>query len=159
MTRLGDITVAAVQINGEIGKNEKNLLKIGNWMAEGSDSGADLVLFPELVITGHWCSSKSWSHAEKIPDGASVKRLEKLAAEHNITLSAGLSEIEAGVQYNTQVVIGPEGYLGKQRKLHMSGDEYFYYRAGSTMTPIDIGKCIVGIAICYDNLFPSFQGS
>jgi len=151
---LKDTTVAAVQMNGEIGKTEKNLEKVEDWTSKASESGADLVLFPELVITGHWCSPEAWSHAEKVPDGPSVRRLETISREYGVVVCAGLGEIESGVQYNAQVVVGPDGYLGKQRKLHMSGDEYFYYRPGSQINPIDVGRCIVGIVICYDNLFP-----
>ena len=31
-----------------------------------------------------------------------------------------MSEKESDIVYNTQVLVGPDGYLGKQRKLHLS---------------------------------------
>ncbi|HLQ44446.1 MAG TPA: carbon-nitrogen hydrolase family protein [Planctomycetaceae bacterium] len=50
--------------------------------------------------------------------------------------------------------MGPHGYLGKQRKLHMSRDEVMFYKGGRDMPVFDIGKCRLGSIICYDNQFP-----
>jgi predicted amidohydrolase len=80
--------------------------------------------------------------------------LVQLARQHRLFLCAGLSEKERDIVYNTQVLVGPDGYIGKQRKLHLSRDEVLYYKGGRSITVFDIGKCNVGIAICYDNEFP-----
>jgi N-carbamoylputrescine amidase len=52
------------------------------------------------------------------------------------------------------VLAGPEGYIGKQRKLHLSRDEVMFYKGGRELAVFDIGKCRVGTGICYDNQFP-----
>jgi predicted amidohydrolase len=114
---------------------------------------ADLVLFPELVVHGH-CTPNTWDLAEPVPDGPSVRRLAQLARHHRLVLCVGLSEKERDIVYNTQVLVGPEGYIGKQRKLHLSRDEVLYYKGGRDITVFDIGRCKVGIVICYDNQFP-----
>jgi predicted amidohydrolase len=51
-------------------------------------------------------------------------------------------------------VVGPGGYIGKQRKIHLSRDEVLHYKGGKDLPVFDLGKCRVGIAICYDNMFP-----
>ena len=89
-----------------------------------------------------------------MPDGPSVRRLVEIARRHGLFLSAGLSEKERDIVFNTQVLVGPEGYIGKQRKLHLSRDEVFYYKGGRDIPVFDIGACKVGIVICYDNQFP-----
>lgn len=149
-----DLTVAAVQMNAELGRVEDNLRKVRAWTAKASKSAADLVVFPELAITGHWCSSDSWKVSQAVPGGPAVAEVEKLARRHRLHISVGIGEKEQGVQYNTQVLVGPKGYIGKQRKLHMSSDEYFYFRTGTEMPVFDIGKCRIGTVICYDNVFP-----
>jgi len=149
-----DLTVAAVQMNAELGRAEKNLRKVRAWTGKASKSGAELVVFPELAITGHWCSSDSWKASQAVPGGPAVVEVEKLARRHKLHISIGIGEKEHGVQYNTQVLVGPKGYIGKQRKLHMSSDEYFYFRTGTEMPVFDIGKCRIGTVICYDNVFP-----
>ena len=65
-----------------------------------------------------------------------------------------MSEKERDIVFNTQVLVGPQGYIGKQRKLHLSRDEVFYYKGGREIPVFDIGPCKVGIVICYDNQFP-----
>src|SRR6185295_10711823 len=96
----------------------------------------------------------TWELAEPVPDGASTRRLVELASRHKLFLSVGLSEKERDIVYNTQVLVGPAGYIGKQRKLHLSRDEVMFYKGGREIAVFDIGKCKVGTVICYDNWFP-----
>ncbi len=145
--------VAAVSMNGFLGEPERVLAAIEGWCEQAEAVGADLVLFPELVVHGH-CTPNTWELAESVPDGRSVRVLEDIARRRHLVLCAGLSEMERDIVFNTQVLIGPEGYIGKQRKLHLSRDEVFYYKGGREIAVFDIGRCEVGIVICYDNQFP-----
>jgi predicted amidohydrolase len=145
--------VAAVSMNGFLGQPERVLAGIAGWCERAVAQKADLVLFPELVVHGH-CTPNTWELAEPVPDGPSVRRLIQLARQFRLVLCVGLSEKERDIVYNTQVLVGPDGYLGKQRKLHLSRDEVFYYKGGRDLTVFDIGPCKVGIVICYDNQFP-----
>jgi predicted amidohydrolase len=145
--------VAAVSMNGHLGEPERVLDDIAGWCARAATERADLVLFPELVVHGH-CTPNTWALAEPVPEGRSVQRLIQLARQHRLVLCVGLSEKERDVVFNTQVLVGPGGYVGKQRKLHLSRDEVLYYKGGRSINVFDIGKCHVGIAICYDNEFP-----
>ena len=112
-----------------------------------------MVVFPELVVHGH-CTPNTWELAEPIPEGRSVQWVIELARRHGMFVSFGLSEKERDIVYNAQVLVGPQGYVGKQRKLHPSRDEVMLYKGGREIVVFDIGKCKVGTAICYDNWFP-----
>ncbi len=149
-----DLRAAAIQMNAPLGQVEANLDQIEHWARVAVGEGAQLVCFPELSITGHWCAGEIWSASEAVPGGPSCRRLERLAAELGCVLSVGLAERDANVVFNTQVIIGPDGFLGRQRKLHMSADEYFHFRMGAAVHVIDIGLCKLGIGICYDTIFP-----
>ncbi len=149
-----DLRVAVVQMNALLGEVEGNLAQVEQFVRDAADRGAQLVCLPELAITGHWCAGDVWTASEAVPGGPSCSRLEALCRELGCFVSVGIAEREGGVAFNTQMVIGPEGYLGKQRKLHMSADEYFHFRMGGKMHIIDIGLCKLGIGICYDNTFP-----
>jgi predicted amidohydrolase len=140
-------------MNGLLGDPEQVLRAIDGWCARAAAEQAQLALFPELVIHGH-CTPNTWALAEPVPDGPSTARLLEMARRHRLVLCAGLSEKENDVVFNTQVLVGPAGYLGKQRKLHLSRDEVFYYKGGREMPVFDVGPCKVGIIICYDNQFP-----
>jgi predicted amidohydrolase len=145
--------VAAVSMNGYLGQPDRVLGGIARWCERAAAEHAQLVLFPELVIHGH-CTPNTWELAEPVPEGPSVHRLTQIARQYRLVLCAGLSEKERDIVYNTQVVVGPDGYIGKQRKLHLSRDECFFYKGGRDITVFDIGPCKIGIVICYDNQFP-----
>jgi predicted amidohydrolase len=145
--------VAAVSMNGFLGEPDRVLRAIDSWCERAAAERVELVLFPELVIHGH-CTPNTWAIAESVPDGPSVVRLVEIARRHRLNLCAGLSEKERDIVYNTMVLVGPDGYRGKQRKLHLSRDEVFYYKGGRELPVFDIGPCKVGIVICYDNQFP-----
>jgi predicted amidohydrolase len=147
------LRVAAVSMNGFLGEAQRVLGSIDTWCERAAAEKAELVLFPELVIHGH-CTPNTWALAEPVPEGPSVARLLEIARRHRLTLCAGLSEKERDIVYNTMVLVGPDGYCGKQRKLHLSRDEAFYYKGGRELPVFDIGPCKVGIVICYDNQFP-----
>lgn len=147
------IRVAAVSMNSFLGETEKNLARLGEFCRSAAADYADLVLFPELVVHGH-CTPNTWELAEAIPDGPSTRRLIEIAAKERLFLSVGMSEKERDIVYNTQVLVGPKGYIGKQRKLHLSRDEVSFYKGGRDISVFDIGKCKVGTVICYDNQFP-----
>ena len=147
------LRIAAVSMNGLLGETEKVLGEMDGWCRQATQQGAEFVLFPELVVHGH-CTPDTYQLAEAVPDGHSVGRLIELAEKHRLFLSAGLSEKENDLVYNTQVLVGPAGYIGKQRKLHLSRDEVLFYKGGRELPVFDIGKCKIGTVICYDNLFP-----
>ena len=147
------IRVAAVSMNSLLGQREQTLVTINNYCHEASASGVELILFPELVMHGH-CTPNTWEIAESVPDGPGVERLCQMAREHRLFISFGMSEKERDIVFNTQVLVGPDGYIGKQRKVHLSRDETFFYKGGKELPVLDIGKCRVGTVICYDNQFP-----
>jgi len=120
---------------------------------KAADAGARLVLFPELLIHSH-CNPKTWELAEAIPDGPTTERCIQIAKRYGLVLSVGISEKPRDIVFNTQFLVGPDGYIGKQRKIHMSRDETLYYKGGREIEVHDLGFCKVGTIICYDNQFP-----
>lgn len=150
-----DFKIAIIQHESVVMEKENNLKKIINLVNEAvKDKDVKLILMPELNITGHVGHSDIISQAEEVPNGNAVKTLEKTAAEKNVYICAGIAEIDNGVHYNTQFIVGPEGYVGKQRKIHLSGDEYFYFRGGSQINVFQLPFAKVGMIICYDNMHP-----
>src|ERR1051325_9102450 len=100
-------------MNSLLGETQRNLATVAEWCEQAAAEKAELVVFPELVVHGH-CAPNTWEVAEPVPDGPSVRRLVELAHQYRITLSVGMAEKERDVVYNTQVLVGPNGYIGKQ---------------------------------------------
>ena len=139
--------VAAVSMNSEIGKRAEVMEKIAGYTQQAVAEKAEFILFPELVVLGH-CTPNTFEIAEPVPNGPSVEKLCAIAASHGVFLSVGMSEKENDIVYNAQVLVGPDGYIGKQRKIHMSRDEVLYFKGGREIRVFDIGKCKVGTVIC-----------
>ena len=147
------IRVASLSINSPLGDVAGVLDGMADWTAKAVDDGAELVVFPELQIHGH-CTPNTWDLSESIPDGESTRRVEQIARDHGVFISVGLSEKERDIVYNAQILVGPDGFIGKQRKIHCSRDEVLFYKGGRELPVFDIGKCKIASIICYDNQFP-----
>ncbi len=148
-----EIRVAAVSINSPLDSGSDMLDCLDQWTQKAAEQGAELVLFPELQIFGH-CNPATWDLAEPVPQGTATQQSIAIAKKHKVTLCVGISEKEDDIVFNTQYLVGPEGFIGKQRKLHLSRDEVLFYKGGRELPVFDIGKCRVGMIICYDNQFP-----
>jgi predicted amidohydrolase len=149
-----DFRIALVQQDSPVGHKKENLERTLAWARAARAHGAKLVVLPELGITGHAGHPAMVAEAEPVPQGLAVQALAALARELAIYICAGIAEDDRGLHYNTQFVVGPEGYWGKQRKVHLSGDEYFYFRHGTQLPVLDLPFARVGMIICYDNEFP-----
>ena len=146
--------IALVQHSSPVGAKAENLKATVSWVKKASKAGAALVCLPELGISGHAGHPAMVEQAEPVPGGQAVAVLSGLAGDLGIHICAGICEDDRGIHYNTQFIVGPEGYVGKQRKVHLSGDEYFYFRGGTALPVFDLPFARVGIIICYDSTFP-----
>ena len=149
-----DFVLALVAQHSPVGRTQENLAHTVEWVRSAHAQGADLVVLPELGITGHAGHPEMVRDAEPVPGGPAEQALASLARELGVHICAGICEVDRGIYYNTQFLVGPEGYQGKQRKVHLSGDEYFHFRHGTGLPVFDLPFARVGIIICYDSLFP-----
>ncbi|WP_417744200.1 nitrilase family protein [Rosistilla oblonga] len=148
--------VASVQFNHLPGDKAGNLAIMRRFVEAAAGQGAELVCFPECCVTGYWHLRKLSSQqlaelAEPIPDGPTTQTLLAWAAEHQITIGAGLIEVDAaGVLYNSYVVATPAGEVHCHRKLHCFISEFM--ESGDTYTLFDLPNgWRVAVLICYDN--------
>ena len=158
---LKEINLAVAQISCWVGDKNHNLKTIEKNIKEAKKEGADLVVFPELALTGYVCRDLVYELAEAVPNGQSVSQIESIAKRENVHVIFGMIEKSAranAVLHNTAVLIGPEGFIGKYRKMYLPTHSVFeekrYFRPGY-QTPVfetKIGK--IGLIICYDVYFP-----
>ncbi len=119
----------------------------------------DLLIFPELHLTGYTMQDEVYNLAETVP-GPSVRKVEKLAREHGLHIVFGMPEESEvrGVIHNTAVLIGPKGLTGKYRKIYLPTHSVFeerrYYRPGQEAPVFNTPLGKIGLTICYDLYFP-----
>lgn len=151
------ITVASIQMEPRIGRKDENLARSVDLVQRAAASGATLVVLPELVNTGYVFESRAeaFALAEAIPHGPATTAWAEIAQRCNIHIVAGISERDGDRLYNAAVVIGPTGWLGTYRKLHLWGDEHLFFEPGDKGLPVfhtPWGR--LGVVICYDGWFP-----
>lgn len=161
------LTVAAVTMNAKTNV-EANLQTMHGYLDQAVTNGADLVVFPEVALQScppwgrisHTPTSPEMAYvrqtAETVP-GPSTSNLVAKASELNLYVVFGLTETdEAGHLYNTSVLLGPQGVLGKHRKYHLwdasyNGNEALIWELGPAVPAViesPLGK--VGLLICIE---------
>lgn len=152
--------IALAQITCKRADKKENLKKIENFVEKAKNQSADLVVFPELSLTGYVVRDQIYELAETIP-GPSTEVIEKIAEKTKTYIVFGMPELSEKTQatiYNTAVLVGPKGYIGKYRKMYLPTHSVFeekrYFRPGYQAAAFDteIGK--IGLIICYDIFFP-----
>src|SRR3990172_516685 len=113
--------LCASSFNSALGDPASNLERIGEEAAHAAKAGARLLVTAENSVCGHAPGPELKRAAEPLR-GKSMEALTALARKHGLLISAGIAEESPspdGWPYNTQVLVGPEGLLGKQRKVHL----------------------------------------
>lgn len=148
-------TIAVAQMS-PISKDKKsNTELITNKIYQAVSSSSELIVFPELTLTGIINSKEeAEAVAESVP-GPFTNYLIDISMKNNIYIVAGLIEKDEEQLYNTAILTGPEGLAGKYRKLHLCEHDINWATRGNLGLPyfnIPIGR--VGILIGHDAMFP-----
>jgi len=151
------LRVAAVQIAPKLGNLEENIVKTCTFIEKALEQGARLIVLPELSNSGYNFKNRQQALecSEPIPNGPTIKEWEKLARIHNVWIIGGINERYKDKLYNSAVILGPEGYVGKYRKLHLFAKEKFIFQPGDLqLEAIKTGDFTFGVMICFDWAFP-----
>jgi predicted amidohydrolase len=144
-----------IQFNPVLGNQKKNIRVLSGLLDKAI--GTDLMVIPELANSGYNFETKeqAFSLAENLGNSLFLKFLEEKARKLKMYIVSGINELDNGLLYNTATLVGPEGYIGKYRKMHLFMNEFDFFEKGNLGLPVfDIGKCKIGILICFDWVFP-----
>jgi len=154
------IKLALAQTSCKRGDKEENLRRMEKVILEAKKQSSELVIFPELCVTGYVNRDQFYELAETIP-GPTTARIEDMARQHDLHVVFGIPELSAktrGTLYNTAALIGPHGLIGKYRKMHLPTHSVFeekrYFRLGYQATAFETTLGTIGLCICYDIFFP-----
>jgi len=151
------VKLAAVQMEPKIMAKKTNLDKILSEAKTAAANGAHLVVFPECALTGYVFISRKEAEpsAETIP-GPSTEELRACCRRLNVHVIAGLLELDGSRCFNTAILVGPEGLIGKYRKVHLPflGVDRFLDPGNQPFQVYQTPIGNIGIQICYDCNFP-----
>lgn len=161
------MNVAVVNFKVAAGQKENNLRRINEFSIAAAKRGADLVLFPELSLTGYdffiddnITLEEKRNMAETIY-GPSCTYIAETAKKYGIYIVFGLAEkVENNeeIVYNSAVAIGPDGVIGSYRKMHPFDSENKFFAKGDEPFMFDTEWGPISIGICYDTYqFPELM--
>jgi predicted amidohydrolase len=151
------VKIACCQIEPHVGQKEGNVDKTIRFAKEAANHGARIILLPELANTGYVFETReeAFGLAEVVPGGETSRRWEEFARDRGVYLTAGIAEREGSQLYNSSVLIGPDGFIGSYRKLHLWNREKLFFEPGDLGLPVfhtPLGR--MAMYVCYDMWFP-----
>ncbi|HWK18843.1 MAG TPA: carbon-nitrogen hydrolase family protein [Solirubrobacteraceae bacterium] len=174
MAAFPTVRVAAVQATPVILDAAATTAKAARLLADAAADGVQLAVFPETLIplypSNAWAKDASgfggwdelwerlWDNAVDVP-GPALDPLQAVCRERNIHCAIGVNERESrrpGTLYNTLVYIGPQGILGRHRKLMPTHHERLFHGvgAGDDLDVVELAGARVGGLICWENRMP-----
>jgi predicted amidohydrolase len=161
------LNAAVVNFKPTTGNKKNNLRRMGEFSIAAAKRGADLVLFPELALTGYdYFVNETISDSEKLAmaetvQGPSCAFLADIAKKHGIYIVFGMgekAEENADILYNSAVAIGPDGVIGSYQKIHPFDSENNYFAKGDSPFLFETPWGPISVGICYDTYqFPELM--
>ena len=141
----------------------KNLDTAERLVRKAAESGAQIILLPELFERFYFCQQRRYDFydfAKPAAENEAVRRFSSVAKELGTVIPVSFFERDGNCLYNSAAMIDAYGkLLGVYRKTHIPDDHYyqekFYFSPGNTGFRIwdtSFGK--IGIGICWDQWFP-----
>jgi predicted amidohydrolase len=148
-------TVGFVQFEPHFGEAEKNRAAIRR-LVEGNP-GADLLVFPELAVSGYEFRDRQEVEAlaEPFRSGPTGSLARELASATGATLVVGYAERAGEQLYNACFLVTPDGGFTNYRKAHLFSREKQHFQPGDQAPPVvETPAGRVGLMICFDWVFP-----
>ncbi len=145
------LRVAIAQFNAHVGDLAGNAERILEFAARARDGGADVLLTPELALSGYPPEDLLMR-----PDfyRACAEQLAALARAGALPLVIGYPEESAGKRYNAASLLADGQVVATYRKLRLPNYEVFdeerYFAAGHEPCVIELKGVRCGLAICAD---------
>jgi len=138
-------------------KTEANLKRLDAAAKDAAQNGADMLVCPEMFVTGYNIGASQVRALAQTADGAFASAMTEIAKRHAIAIVYGYPERDGGSVFNAAQCIAADGApLLNIRKTHLFGelDRSQFSAAPAHETLFDFNGWKVGLLICYDLEFP-----
>ena len=150
--------IAIFQGPAETGSVARNLRLLEERAAAAAGAGADLLICPEMFLTGYSIGAAAAARLAEPADGPSFASAAAIARKTGLALLYGYPERGAdGAIYNAVRLIDRDGQgFANYRKCHLFGDldRGMFWAGSGPSAVVDLGGVRVGLLICYDVEFP-----
>lgn len=127
-------------------------------VSRAAASGAELVVLPELALSGSCFASPDEARRAAEPaDGPSTQLVRTLSADLGVVIVMGLPLQSGDTVHNAAVVAESGRVAGIYRKVHLWDGEWRGFTPGAAPPlVVDTRLGRVGVLICYDLEFPEW---
>ncbi|MDY0873289.1 NAD+ synthase [Dongia rigui] len=151
------IKIALAQINPKLGDVAGNVARISKARAEAAAKGADLVLAPELVVSGYPPEDLVLKPAFQEACRRGVEMLAQDTADGGPAIIVGSPWVEDGKLHNGTFLLGQGKILAKRFKYDLPNygvfDEKRVFVPGPLPEPVAFNGIKLGLPICEDLWF------
>ena len=146
--------IAVFQMTSMVADVGANLARIGEAAASAAAAGAELLVAPELSLSGYGAGDALRASADP-PNGPRRRALAAIARQHGPAIITGFVEAADDGIYNSALFTDGEREV-VYRKSHLFGDyEHDRFRAGAPeVVMVDHRGLKLGLLVCYDVEFP-----
>lgn len=152
-----DTTIALAVQNCIPGEVDANLAGCIEFCEKAAEAGADIVLFPEMNLTGYCSGKELWDIAVPLYEMIG-SALSKTAETSDMILVAGLAHLEKADAedkiFASQIVAFPDGRISVYKKIHAAPPEKPHLSTGNQIKSFHTDTMTFGIQLCYDGHFP-----
>ena len=154
---MNTVQIALMVQNCSLGGFDANLTCALAMAKKAAASGAKIVVFPEMNLTGY-CTGKSLKSMAQRLDDHLLGPVTEVAQKLGISLLTGVAEKADDTRiYATQLVFFPDGTWSFYRKVHTAPFEKRIYTAGSDIPVFKAAGLTFGVQLCYDAHFPELS--
>ncbi|MEM2096826.1 MAG: nitrilase-related carbon-nitrogen hydrolase [Methanothrix sp.] len=129
----------------DVFNNKRRALQLSS---DAADSGADIIVLPELFLTG-FCYD---IEPERYPYPSLIPFRALSVDSGAILVGSIMSSSDRGTHNMGFCLAGAE--MGFYSKTHPFGDEKKHFIPGGIIAPVKISGLSIGLEICYDMRFP-----
>ncbi|MUK87498.1 carbon-nitrogen hydrolase family protein [Ornithinibacillus sp. L9] len=143
------------QFDPVLGDKAENIVRMIRIMEQASEASADIVIFPELSLTGYFIQDVDAKLAEPI-NGVSIQSIQEKSRSLRLHTILPWPELaEDGSVYNSACLISDMGeMIGTYRKVHLYETEKEVFTAGNEFNVFETKIGRIGLMICFDLDFP-----
>lgn len=151
------IRVAAAQCRPIPEDVPANLSLMYRLLADAAGQDVDLVVFPEMMLTGYGIGAEAVSRLAEPVDGPSGQSVAEMVRQHGVAVCFGHPERDGEAVFNSVSLVSESGErLTGGRKMHLFGDVDAQQFSAADRAPqvATWHGWTVGTAICFDVEFP-----
>jgi len=152
MSKDGRLAVGLVQMDPALGDRARNLERHRQWVRQAGEAGVELLVFPELSLTGYFLKDLVAESAVPL-EGAAMDELRSLSAELDVVLGAVIEEPDHRY-FNASLYFSHGELVHLHRKVYLPTygmfDEQRYFAAGDRFRSFKTAFGRAGILVCED---------